>query len=88
MEYYYFLFFVADLRVVYIFLILITYSFCDLSTHSLTPMIDTYKRKISAPEYLEKVPESVQVVNAEKLASYEAEMDATMSAFNAFNKLK
>ena len=51
-------------------------------------MIDTYKRQISAPEYLEKVPENVQVVNAEKLASYEAEMEATMAAYNAFKSIK
>lgn len=51
-------------------------------------MIDTYKRKIAAPGYEDKVPEAVRAVNSEKLASYEAEMDATMSAFNAFKNLK
>jgi hypothetical protein len=54
----------------------------------LTPMIDTYKRKISAAGYEEKVPEAVRQVNAEKLASYEAEMEATMAAYNAFKSIK
>jgi hypothetical protein len=54
----------------------------------LTPMIDTYKRKISAAGYEDKVPEAVRMVNAEKLASYEAEMEATMNAFNTFNAIK
>ena len=51
-------------------------------------MIDTYKRKISAAGYEEKVPENVRQINSEKLASYEAEMEATMNAFNAFAALK
>ena len=51
-------------------------------------MIDTYKRKMSAPGYEDKVPENVRKVNTEKLTSYEAEMEATMNAFNAFKSIK
>ena len=51
-------------------------------------MIDTYKRKITAAGYETKVPEAVRAVNSEKLASYEAEMEATMSAFNVFKAIK
>jgi hypothetical protein len=51
-------------------------------------MIDTYKRKINAAGYEDKVPENVRQVNAEKLASYEAEMEATMNAFNTFASIK
>lgn len=54
----------------------------------LTPMIDTYKRKISAADYEAKVPEAVRAVNAEKLASYEAEMEATVTAFRTFQAFK
>jgi hypothetical protein len=51
-------------------------------------MIDTYKRKIGAAGYEDKVPENVRQVNADKLASYEAEMEATMNAFNTFASIK
>lgn len=51
-------------------------------------MIDTYKRKVSVPDYESKVPEAVRQVNADKLASYEAELEATLSAFSTFQALK
>ena len=54
----------------------------------LTPIIDTYKRKVSVADYESKVPEAVRLVNAEKLASYEAELEATLSAFTTFQALK
>lgn len=54
----------------------------------LTPMIETYKRKVSVPDYESKVPEAVRQVNADKLASYEAELEATLSAFSTFQALK
>lgn len=54
----------------------------------MTPIIDTYKRKVSVADYESKVPEAVRLVNAEKLASYEAELEATLSAFTTFQALK
>ena len=54
----------------------------------LTPMIDTYKRKMAAADYESKVPEAVRQVNTEKLASYEAELEATQNAFSAFQAMK
>lgn len=54
----------------------------------LTPIIDTYKRKVSVADYESKVPEAVRQVNADKLASYEAELEATLSAFSTFQALK
>ena len=54
----------------------------------LAPMIDSYKRKVSAPGYESKVPEAVRAVNADKLASYETEMEAVMTAFSTFQAIK
>lgn len=53
-----------------------------------TPMVDQYRRKISAADYASKVPESVQVTNAEKLAAYEAELEASRTALAAFEMMK
>lgn len=50
-------------------------------------MIDTYKRKINAPGYESKVPEDVRLVNTEKLAGYEAEMDTTVKALTTFQNM-
>ena len=54
----------------------------------LEPVIDQYKRKIAAPGYSTKVPEAVQAVNTEKLASAEAELIATLAAIDNFEKMK
>lgn len=51
-------------------------------------MIDTYKRKVSVADYESKVPEAVRLVNTEKLASYEAELEATITALSTFQSLK
>lgn len=54
----------------------------------LQPMIKTYRQKISAPGYETKVPEDVRAVNAEKLAAYEAELEATTKAIELFQSMK
>ncbi len=54
----------------------------------LAPRVDEYKRKIAAPGYEDKVPEAVRAVNSEKLAGYEAELEATTKAMSAFALMK
>lgn len=54
----------------------------------LAPQIDSYKRKMEFAMYGTKVPESVQQLNAEKLASYEAEMAGIQAALVTFRALK
>ena len=51
-------------------------------------MVDQYRRKINAPNYTTKVPESVQVTNSEKLNGYESELNATLAAIESFEKMK
>jgi len=53
----------------------------------LLPFIDQYKRKVSATGQ-DKVPESVKKLNEEKLASYEAELETTIKALEAFQLMK
>lgn len=54
----------------------------------LTPMIDSYRRKIAVPDYETKVPETIRITNTEKLASYEAELDATIRAKENFEAMR
>lgn len=54
----------------------------------LTPMINTYERKISAKDYESKVPEDVRKANAEKLNAYQAELEETNRAMNMFLSMK
>lgn len=49
----------------------------------LTPLIDSYRRKIAAPGY-DKVPESVRVLNTEKLAAAETELKTVEDALAGF----
>jgi isopentenyl diphosphate isomerase/L-lactate dehydrogenase-like FMN-dependent dehydrogenase len=56
--------------------------------HRILPSIDQYKRKISAAGYESKVPEAVRITNAEKLASLEAELEATIAAISAFELMR
>jgi valyl-tRNA synthetase len=53
----------------------------------LVPLIEQYKRKIFAPGYETKVPQDVQLSNAEKLASYESELETTNQAIAAFESM-
>lgn len=53
----------------------------------LRPQIDTYRKKAQVAGY-DKVPESVRVTNAEKLASSEAELAAVEAAMADFAKMK
>jgi valyl-tRNA synthetase len=54
----------------------------------LTPMISTYERKIIAKDYDTKVPEDVRKANAEKLSSYQTELDETNRAMEIFSSMK
>lgn len=54
----------------------------------ISPLVDSYKRKVSAPGYETKVPENVRAVNAEKLAAYENEMEAVLAALTTFESMK
>lgn len=54
----------------------------------LTPMIQSYQRKISVKDYENKVPEDVRKANAEKLNSYQTEMDETLKAIKMFESMK
>lgn len=51
-------------------------------------MIESYQRKMAAPGYATKVPESVQQSNLEKLTAYETEMAATLAAIKGFEQMK
>lgn len=53
----------------------------------LNPLVDSYRRKINVAGY-DKVPEAVKVSNSEKLAAYEAELDATVKAIETFQGMK
>jgi valyl-tRNA synthetase len=50
--------------------------------------IDQYKKKIEAPGYENKVPETVKIANSEKLASLHNELHALNSAIETFEKMK
>lgn len=52
------------------------------------PFLESYRRKIAVPDYETKVPENVRATNAEKLAAYEMEYNATLSAKAAFEAMK
>lgn len=54
----------------------------------LTPLVDSYKRKMAAGDYETKVPENVRAVNTEKLGAYETELSAVMKAIEAFELMK
>jgi valyl-tRNA synthetase len=54
----------------------------------LGPMIDTYKRKFAASDYETKVPENVRMLNIEKVAGYEAELETTIKALAVFQTMK
>ncbi len=51
-------------------------------------MIQSYQRKISVKDYENKVPEDVRKANAEKLNSYQTEMDETLKAIKMFESMK
>lgn len=52
------------------------------------PFVDQYKRKMSAADYETKVPVKVQATNADKLAGYEAELAATLTAMESFESMR
>lgn len=54
----------------------------------LIPMLEQYRRKMSAADYETKVPEAVQKSNAEKLSAYESELEATDAAIANFEKMR
>lgn len=54
----------------------------------MTPSITSYQRKISAKDYETKVPAEVRQQNAEKLSSYQAELEATEKALQMFESMK
>jgi hypothetical protein len=54
----------------------------------LTPLITTYERKTQAKDYEAKVPEDIRINNAEKIASYRAELEETNKAIKLFESMK
>lgn len=46
----------------------------------LTPQVESYRKKINIPNYEEKVPENVRILNQEKLTAYESELKTTLEA--------
>ena len=50
--------------------------------------IDTYAKKISVSNYETKVPESIRIVNSEKISSFELELEATIKAISSFELMK
>ena len=54
----------------------------------LLPLIDSYRRKMGAADYESKVPDAVRVTNSEKVAGYEAELEATLKALSIFEAMK
>lgn len=53
----------------------------------LEPMLETYKRKITAKGYEEKVPEDVRKLNLEKLEGYEKEMSTMLATLAQFESM-
>lgn len=54
----------------------------------LSLLLEAQKRKVSVPDYESKVPEAVRITNAEKLAAYEVEYEATLQAKRTFESMK
>lgn len=54
----------------------------------LNPQIEQYRKKMAAPGYETKVPVEVQAINSEKLAAYEAELEAVRTAIVAFEAMR
>jgi valyl-tRNA synthetase len=52
------------------------------------PMIDQYQRKVQQAGNDSKMPEAVKQSNVEKLASYEAELQALLTALTLFEGMK
>lgn len=50
--------------------------------------IDTYVKKINVTNYESKVPESIRIVNSEKISSFELELEATIKAISSFELMK
>ena len=50
--------------------------------------IDTYTKKVNVANYETKVPESIRIVNSEKISSFELELEATLKAINSFELMK
>ena len=50
--------------------------------------IDTYVKKTSVSNYESKVPESIRIVNSEKITSFELELEATIKAISSFELMK
>jgi len=53
----------------------------------LAPQVEQYRKKMSIPNYKQKVPEEVQLINAQKLASYESELATTSEAIASFENM-
>ncbi|CAE7672880.1 unnamed protein product, partial [Symbiodinium microadriaticum] len=54
----------------------------------LTLQVEQYEKKMSAADYVEKVPEQVRVLNTEKVQAYMAEREKTLSAIEAFRSMQ
>lgn len=50
--------------------------------------IDTYAKKVNVPNYESKVPESIRIVNSEKISSFELELEATIKAISSFELMR
>ena len=59
-----------------------------LITCRLIPQVAQYEKKISAPNYEEKVPENVRALNLEKLASYRTELGVVEAAIRSFEGMR
>ena len=53
----------------------------------LTSQAEQYKKKMSIPNYSEKVPMDVQEMNLQKLAKYESELSTISAAIRSFEKM-
>jgi valyl-tRNA synthetase len=53
----------------------------------LTPQVEQYRKKMSIPNYKDKVPEEVQQINAQKLSSYESELETVAAAMKSFQDM-
>lgn len=59
-------------------------------TARLQPQIDTYTKKVASAsgDADSKIPETVRIANAEKLAALQVELDTTIAAIAAFELLR
>jgi hypothetical protein len=58
-----------------------------LTDSRLTPQVEQYRSKMAVAGYDQKVPENVRILNQEKLAGYESELQTTEAALEGLKSM-